>query len=139
MWQFLKLWYLKIQTCVFVSIGCKPTKPNIRQKKLNFCCVHVSGLICILPVGSRLNISTFCRFRDRITNTTKVSVTGVNSNDIGDSNVDMHPRQFRVRYTYNHPLENNDWGDFQMHRSKYYKKSALRIGKLENAVYAKYA
>ena len=47
--------------------------------------------------------------------------------------MDMHPRQFRVRYTYNHPLENNDWGDFQMHRSKYYKRSYFLIGKLENS------
>ena len=41
----------------------------------------------------------------------------VNTRDSNDANVDVPPRQFRVRYTNSHPLENNDWGDFQMHRS----------------------
>ena len=41
----------------------------------------------------------------------------VNARDSNDANVDVPPRQFRVRYTNSHPLENSDWGDFQMHRS----------------------
>lgn len=81
---------------------------------------HRRGLVLILPVGSKLNSSSFGRIRDRVTNLTKVSVPSVNIRDGisgGDANSDIPPRQFRVRYTHSHPLENNEWGDFQMHRS----------------------
>jgi hypothetical protein len=81
---------------------------------------HRRGLILVLPVGSRLNQPSFQRIRDRITSVGKVYVPPGAARDPGngvDLNPETPPRVFRVRYANSHPLETNEWGDFQMHRS----------------------
>ena len=79
---------------------------------------HRRGLLMIIPVGSKLNPTTFTRVRDRIATVSKVSVPNKDpgSNPIvgPDLNSDSPPRLFRVRYTNAHPLENNEWGEFQV-------------------------
>ena len=81
---------------------------------------------------SKLNSTTFGRVRDRIASVSKVSVdpgakdpgsnppAGLGPPGVGPdlNNSDgAPPRNFRVRYTNSHPLENNEWGEFQMHRN----------------------
>ena len=84
---------------------------------------HRRGLLMILPVGSKLNSVAFGRVRDRIASVSKVSVPANSAKDPGSNlgpelNSDGAPsRMFRVRYTNSHPVENNEWGEFQMHRS----------------------
>ena len=84
---------------------------------------HRRGLLLILPVGSRLTSGQFSKIRDRITTVSKVSVPSNASapSQISSGNLELNPdappRLFRVRYTNNHPLENNEWGEFQYHRS----------------------
>ena len=68
---------------------------------------HRRGLLMILQVGSKLPGSAFARIKDRIFSIRKVSI-----NKDGEAS-----KNFRVRYTNNHPLENNEWGEFQLHRS----------------------
>ena len=81
---------------------------------------HRRGLVLVIPVGSRLSASNYGKFRDKITSVTKVSIAANAAKEPG--NPEMHPdpstpKMFRVRYTNMYPVENNDWGDFQLHRS----------------------
>ena len=80
---------------------------------------HRRGLVLVIPVGSRLSAPTFTKFRDRISNVTKVSIAASAAKEPGnpDLHPDTPPRMFRVRYCQNYAAENNEWGEFQMHRS----------------------
>ena len=80
---------------------------------------HRRGLILVIPVGSRLSSTNYGKFRDKITSVTKVSIPANTAKEPGNPDVhpDSPPRMFRVRYTNVYPVENNDWGDFQIHRS----------------------
>ncbi len=80
---------------------------------------HRRGLVLILSVGSRLPSAHFHRVRDRIEAVSKVSVPAGAAREPGgpDPNPDAPPRVFRVRHLQVHPVENNEWGDFQLHRA----------------------
>ena len=81
---------------------------------------HRRGLLLILPVGSKLNLGQFAKIRDRISGVTKVTISGNTPNPNPKENYpdpDGPPRNFRVRYTHAYPNENNEWGEFQLHRS----------------------
>lgn len=67
---------------------------------------HAALLILVRHVGTQLKQKTFNKFYDRISK--------VNLVKIPDSTGQV--RNILVRYVKEHPVENNDWGDFQTHR-----------------------
>ncbi|KAB0793804.1 hypothetical protein PPYR_13424 [Photinus pyralis] len=67
---------------------------------------HASLLILVKQIGPYLKMKTFNKFYDRITRLGNVKIT--------DSTGQV--RNILVRYVKEHPVENNDWGDFQTHR-----------------------
>ena len=67
---------------------------------------HATLLVLIRHIGSQLKPKTFVKFYDRISKLTSVRITDSTGN----------VRTILVRYVKEHPVENNDWGDFQTHR-----------------------
>lgn len=67
---------------------------------------HAALLVLVRPLGSLLRPHTFARLFERIGRVSTVRVT----DGAG------HTRSILVRYVREHPVENNDWGDFQTHR-----------------------
>ncbi|KAJ8935382.1 hypothetical protein NQ314_012793 [Rhamnusium bicolor] len=67
---------------------------------------HAALLILVRHIGSQLKPKTFIKFFDRISKINNVKIT--------DSTGQV--RNILVRYVKEHPVENNDWGDFQTHR-----------------------
>lgn len=67
---------------------------------------HAALLVLIRHIGTQLKPKTFTKFHDRISKITSVKIT--------DSTGAI--RTILVRYVKEHPVENNDWGDFQTHR-----------------------
>lgn len=67
---------------------------------------HAALLVLVRPLGSLLRPHTFARLFERIGRVNTVRVT----DGAG------HTRSILVRYVREHPVENNDWGDFQTHR-----------------------
>ncbi|CAG9766365.1 unnamed protein product [Ceutorhynchus assimilis] len=67
---------------------------------------HAALLILVKHIGSQLRPKTFTKFYDRIAKLNQVKIT--------DSSGQV--RTIFVRYIKEHPVENNDWGDFQTHR-----------------------
>lgn len=65
---------------------------------------HAALLVLIRSIGSQLK--NFTRIFDRIVKNTGFKITDSTG----------HVRSIIVRYVKDHPLENNDWGDFQTHR-----------------------
>lgn len=67
---------------------------------------HAALLVLIRHIGSQLKNKTFSKFYERISRVNNVKIT--------DSTGQV--RNILVRYVKDHPIENNDWGDFQTHR-----------------------
>lgn len=67
---------------------------------------HAALLILVRQIGSLLKPTIFNKFYERISRVNNVKVTDSTG----------HIRNVLVRYVKEHPLENNDWGDFQTHR-----------------------
>lgn len=67
---------------------------------------HAALLILVKHIGSQLKPKTFSKFFDRIAKLNEVKIT--------DSAGQV--RTIFVRFIKEHPVENNDWGDFQTHR-----------------------
>lgn len=67
---------------------------------------HAALLILVRQIGSQLKSKTYNKFHDRIAKFNTVKVT--------DSTGQQ--RTIFIRYIKEHPVENNDWGDFQTHR-----------------------
>lgn len=65
---------------------------------------HAALLVLVRSIGSLLK--NFPRVFDKISKVTNIKVTDSGGN----------VRSILVRYVKEHPLENNDWGDFQTHR-----------------------
>lgn len=72
-----------------------------RQPSLKF-----PGSECVKHIGSQLKLKTFIKFFERISKLNDVKIT--------DSTGQI--RNILVRFVKEHPVENNDWGDFQTHR-----------------------
>lgn len=67
---------------------------------------HAALLVLVRHIGSQLKPKTFTKFFDRISKLTSIRITDSTGN----------VRGILVRYIKEHPVENNDWGDFQTHR-----------------------
>lgn len=67
---------------------------------------HAALLILIKHIGSQLKPKVFTKFFERLSKLSTVKIT--------DSSGLV--RNISVRYIKEHPVENNDWGDFQTHR-----------------------
>ncbi|KAF5285809.1 hypothetical protein FQA39_LY04270 [Lamprigera yunnana] len=67
---------------------------------------HAAHLILVKQIGSCLKTKIFNKFFERISRVNNVKIT--------DSTGQV--RNILVRYVKEHPVENNDWGDFQTHR-----------------------
>uniref|UniRef100_A0A6P7GIX4 Protein brunelleschi-like n=1 Tax=Diabrotica virgifera virgifera TaxID=50390 RepID=A0A6P7GIX4_DIAVI len=67
---------------------------------------HAALLILVKQIGNQLKPKIFTKFYERINKLTSVKIT--------DSTGAV--RNILLRYIKDHPVENNDWGDFQTHR-----------------------
>ncbi|CAH1283288.1 unnamed protein product [Diabrotica balteata] len=67
---------------------------------------HAALLILVKQIGNQLKPKIFTKFYERISKLTCVKIT--------DSTGAV--RNILLRYIKEHPVENNDWGDFQTHR-----------------------
>lgn len=67
---------------------------------------HAALLVLIRHIGSQLKPKVFTKFFDRLSKITTVKITDSSGLE----------RNISVRYVKEHPVENNDWGDFQTHR-----------------------
>lgn len=67
---------------------------------------HAALLILVRQVGSNLKSKTFNKYFERINKLSNVKIT----DSVGLT------RDLIIRYVKEHPVENNDWGDFQTHR-----------------------
>ena len=68
---------------------------------------HASLLVLLKPIGTQIKQKTVSRLCERIVKCgSRFPV--VDSNNIS--------REIFVRFVKEHPVENNDWGDFQTHR-----------------------
>lgn len=67
---------------------------------------HAALLILVKHLGSQLKNKVFNKFYERISRVNSVKIT--------DSTGQV--RTILIRYIKEHPVENNDWGDFQTHR-----------------------
>ncbi|XP_057664018.1 protein brunelleschi isoform X1 [Diorhabda carinulata] len=67
---------------------------------------HAALLVLVKHIGNQLKPKIFFKFYERINKLTSVRIT--------DSTGAV--RNILIRYIKEHPVENNDWGDFQTHR-----------------------
>lgn len=67
---------------------------------------HAALLILVKSIGSNIKCKIYNKFYERISR--------INTLKITDSTGNM--RNILIRYIKEHPVENNDWGDFQTHR-----------------------
>jgi hypothetical protein len=78
---------------------------------------HRRALILVSPLGSRVSTKLFQRVFDRIAKVQRITVTDNNAVPMSTF-TSSKPRQFHTRYLSKaYPVENNDWGEFQFHRS----------------------
>ncbi|KAL1513674.1 hypothetical protein ABEB36_003053 [Hypothenemus hampei] len=82
---------------------------------------HAALLILIKHIGSQLKPKIFTKFYDRI----------IKLNDVKITDSSGQVRTIFVRYIKEHPVENNDWGDFQTHRRLI---GLISIGKYDSQV-----
>lgn len=67
---------------------------------------HAALLVLVRSIGNQLKQKNFTRIFDKICKVTNIKITDSTG----------QKRSILVRYVKDHPLENNDWGDFQTHR-----------------------
>ncbi|KAH1007037.1 hypothetical protein HUJ04_004319 [Dendroctonus ponderosae] len=82
---------------------------------------HAALLILVKHIGSQLKPKVFTKFFERIAKLNEVKIT--------DSAGQV--RNILIRYIREHPVENNDWGDFQTHRRLI---GLISIGKYDSQV-----
>lgn len=67
---------------------------------------HAALLILVKSIGSNIKQKTYNKFFERISRISNLKITDSTGNT----------RDILIRYIKEHPVENNDWGDFQTHR-----------------------
>ena len=78
---------------------------------------HRRALVLVSQLGSRINQKLFQRVFDRISKVQRIAITDNNAG-ASTTTTTSKPRHFHTRYlSKTYPIENNDWGDFQLHRS----------------------
>lgn len=79
---------------------------------------HRRALVLVSPLGSRVSNKLFQRVFDRIAKVQRITIAENNQTASTTSTTLSKPRQFHTRYLSKaYPVENNDWGEFQFHRS----------------------
>ncbi|KAF7271855.1 hypothetical protein GWI33_015332 [Rhynchophorus ferrugineus] len=96
-----------MRSSVSYILSTGPTEPNMSHPDYEqFSHDHAALLILLKHIGAQLKPKIFNKFYDRISKINEVKVT--------DSTGQV--RNILVRFIKEHPVENNDWGDFQTHR-----------------------
>ncbi|KAK9876811.1 hypothetical protein WA026_015049 [Henosepilachna vigintioctopunctata] len=96
-----------MRSSVSYILSSTTSEPNMSHPDYEqFTHDHAALLILIRQIGSQLKSKTFYKFFDRISKNNNVKIT--------DSTGQV--RNIFIRYVKQHPVENNDWGDFQTHR-----------------------
>lgn len=96
-----------MRSSVSYILSTSSSEPNMSHPDYEqFTHDHAALLILVRQIGSQLKPKTFNKFYDRISKISHVKIT--DSTGL--------PRNICVRYVREHPVENNDWGDFQTHR-----------------------
>ncbi|KAL3284966.1 hypothetical protein HHI36_019095 [Cryptolaemus montrouzieri] len=96
-----------MRSSVSYILSTTTTEPNMSHPDYDqFTHDHAALLILVRQIGSQLKPKTFNKFVDRINKNSNVKIT--------DSTGQV--RNIFIRYVKEHPVENNDWGDFQTHR-----------------------
>ena len=81
---------------------------------------HRRALVLVSPLGSRVSQKLFPRVFDRIAEIQRVTISDNTAISPTQTPVATFPkpRHFHTRYLSKaYPVENNDWGEFQFHRS----------------------
>lgn len=96
-----------MRSSVSYILSSATTEPNMSHPDYDqYPHDHAALLILVKHIGSQLKPKAFNKFYDRINRITSVKITDSGGND----------RNILIRYVKEHPVENNDWGDFQTHR-----------------------
>ncbi|XP_022916295.2 protein brunelleschi [Onthophagus taurus] len=96
-----------MRSSVSYILSSTSTEPNMSHPDYEqFSHDHAALLVLVRHIGSQLKTATFNKYFERISKINSVKVT--------DSSGQV--RNVFVRYMRDHPVENNDWGDFQTHR-----------------------
>lgn len=83
---------------------------------------HAALLVLLKPIGTQIKPKTFAKLCERIVKSgSRISIEDPN---IGN-------REILIRFVKDHPVENNDWGDFQTHRRLL---GLITFGKYENQI-----
>ena len=83
---------------------------------------HAALLILLKPIGNQIKQKTVAKISERIIKSgSKFSVVDSSGGT----------REILIRFVKHHPVENNDWGDFQTHRRLL---GLITFGKYENQV-----
>lgn len=67
---------------------------------------HAALLILVKSIGPSIKQKTYNKFFERVSRISNLKITDSTGN----------ARSILIRYIKEHPVENNDWGDFQTHR-----------------------
>lgn len=96
-----------MRSSVSYILSSATSEPNMSHPDYEqFSHDHAALLVLVRHIGSQLKPKTFNKFFERISRISSVKIT--------DSTGQV--RNIFVRYIKEHPVENNDWGDFQTHR-----------------------
>lgn len=96
-----------MRSSVSYILSTSSSEPNMSHPDYEqFTHDHAALLILVRQIGSQLKPKTFNKFYDRFSKVCGIKIT--------DSSGQI--RTIHVRYVREHPVENNDWGDFQTHR-----------------------
>lgn len=96
-----------MRSSVSYILSSTTSEPNMSHPDYEqFSHDHASLLVLVKHIGSQLKPVVFNKFYERVSKLNSVKVT--------DSTGQI--RTIFVRYVKDHPVENNDWGDFQTHR-----------------------
>ena len=90
---------------IFYVLMFQMSYPDFNQQVAD----HQSLLVVIKPVGSQLRQKTFSKVYEQIVKLTEVQIP-------------EQQRTIHVRYKANYPVENSEWGDFQV-SGNFFKES----------------
>lgn len=83
---------------------------------------HAALLILLKPIGTQIKQKTIGKLCERLVKSgSRVSIIDANKGN----------REILIRFVKDHPVENNDWGDFQTHRRLL---GLITFGKYENQI-----
>ncbi|XP_066594178.1 protein brunelleschi [Prorops nasuta] len=83
---------------------------------------HAALLLLVRPIGTQIKPKTVAKLYERI-------VKAGSRFTVNDSNIGS--RDMLARFVRDHPVENNDWGDFQTHRKLL---GLITVGRYENQI-----